>query len=201
MWRRLGAAALVLAAVAAALFWVLTAPQPLAAAVADIRPNFAWSGVTGAAHYQVQVDDVSAGRVNIFPGATTTATSWEVPADLVSGRTYTWQVRAVNAQGLGAWSPAATVAISRPTLTGPVGTAGSLRPTFTWTGVGGAGSYEVRVDNATTGRVRLFTATVGSLSWVPPTDLTAGHTYRWYVRALNADGLGVWSPAGTFRVG
>src|ERR687894_3149781 len=32
MWKRLGAAALVLAAATAALLWVLTAPQPLAAA-------------------------------------------------------------------------------------------------------------------------------------------------------------------------
>jgi hypothetical protein len=66
--------------------------------------------------------------------------------------------------------------------------------------VGGASSYQVRVDDLTTGRTSLFLVTTASLSWVPPTDLTSGHTYHWYVRALNASGLGLWSPAGTFRV-
>jgi hypothetical protein len=262
--------------------------QGPAGSLADLRPDFAWSGVSGVARYEIRVDDVSAGRTNIFPGTATTVTSWEPPADLVSGRSYRWRVRAVNADGLGTWGPAGTftvarptqtgpatgvtqlrptfswtavtaatgydiraidvstgetkfkvrvsgtswtppadlisgrsyawqvravnalglgvwspkamVVIGRPTLTGPIGDTGNLRPMFTWTGITGSASYQVRVDDATTGRTRLFLVTVGGLSWTPPSDLTVGHAYRWFVRALNSAGLGVWTPAGTFRV-
>ena len=84
--------------------------------------------------------------------------------------------------------------------TGPVGDTGSPRPSLALYGFSHGTSYEVRVDDVTTGRTRLFVATVGGLSWTPPSDLITGHTFRWYVRALNADGMGLWSPGVTFRV-
>ena len=170
-----------------------------ATGVGDLRPTFTWTGVNGATGYEIVVNDRSMNVANRFK-VQVTGTEWEPPADLVSGRMYTWQVRALNAQGLGRWSTLAAVTIARPTPTGPVGDWGIHRPTFTWTGIGWAPSYQIRVDDLTTGRTNLYLTTVSGLDWTPPTDLITGHTYRWYVRALNSSGLGVWSPATVFRI-
>ena len=170
-----------------------------ASGVTALRPAFTWTGVTGASRYEIIVNDKTAGVVNRFK-TQVTGTTWTPPVDLVSGRTYTWQVRALRPQGLGRWSPLATVAIGRPTLLGPSGDWNDQRPTFTWSGIGGAPTYQIRVDDLTTGRTNLYLTTVSSLDWTPPTDLTVGHTYRWYVRAMNTNGLGMWSPATVFRV-
>src|SRR5262245_20176098 len=167
--------------------------------VASLRPTFTWTGVNNAASYEVVVNDNSAAMPNLFR-VRVMGTSWAPPADLVSGRTYTWQVRAVNAMGQGMWSPLASFVVGRPILSGPVGSVANHRPAFTWSGIGWAPAYQIRVDDVTAGQVNRFLITVSNLDWVPPTDLNAGHTYRWSVRAVNSNGLGMWSPAQVFRV-
>jgi hypothetical protein len=168
--------------------------------VATVRPTLSWTGVAGAS-YQVRVNDPAAGRTNIFPNAATTGTAWTVPGDLASGRTYKWQVRAVNANGLGAWSPLATFAVARPTPTGPGNGVGAIRPAFTWTPIGGATGYQVRVNDVSANRPAVYTAQAAGPVWTPPGNLVSGRTYSWQVRALNAAGLGAWTPLATFAVG
>ena len=174
-------------------------PTGPSSGVTSLRPTFTWNGVANCSSYEVVVNDYSAAVPAIFR-VRTTGTNWAPPTDLVSGRTYTWQVRALNLLGQGMWSPLASFAIGRPTLTGPVGDVTNHRPTFTWTGLAFAPAYQIRVDDVTTAQTNLYLATVGRLDWVPSTDLIVGHTYRWYVRATNASGLGVWSPAQNFRI-
>jgi hypothetical protein len=167
--------------------------------VANLRPTFTWTSVGNASSYEILVNDNSAAVPSLFR-VRAGGTNWAPPTDLVSGRTYTWQVRAVNSLGQGIWSPLAGFSVGRPRLTGPVGDVASQRPTFTWSGIGFAPAYQIRVDDLTTGQTNLYLATVGHLDWVPPADLTAAHTYRWCVRAINASGLGTWSPAQNFRI-
>jgi hypothetical protein len=170
------------------------------ASAAILRPTLSWTTVAGAT-YQVRVNDPASGQSNIFPGAATTDTNWTVPGDLVSGRSYQWQVRAVNANGVGAWSPLSTVTLARPTLTGPANGVGALRPTFTWTPVGGTSIYSIRVNDVSAGVASLYTAQVVDPIWSPPANLVSGRIYSWQVQALNASGVGVWSPLGSFAVG
>lgn len=167
---------------------------------ATLRPTLSWTAVAGAT-YQVRVNDLTTGLSNIFPNAATTDTSWMVPGDLVSGRSYQWQVRAVNATGLGAWSAPSTLTIGRPTPTGPVTGVGAVRPAFTWTPVGGATAYAIRVSDVSAGTGTLDTAQVTDPVWVPPANLVSGRTYSWQVRALNAGGRGAWTPPASFTVG
>jgi len=176
-------------------------PTPTAptGTVADLRPSFSWSAIAGATAYEVRVRDVSANRFNIFPGVRVTSTSWTPPADLVSGRKYSFTVRAVNAANLGTWSTAAAFTIARPSPSGPVGDVNNVRPTFNWSAVGGTTSYQVRVLDVTTGR-RVYLESVNGTNWTPNSDLVVGHRYRWWVRAVNAAGLGAWSVLTDFRV-
>jgi hypothetical protein len=154
--------------------------------------------VAGAAAYVVTVNDLSAATNGVF-AARVTDTYWAPPADLVSGRTYTWQVRAVNADGRGAWSPLAKFAVGRGVAIGPGGDTVGLRPTFTWAGVTGAAKYQVRVVDLATGQI-VSLATTTDQAWTPMADLAKGHTYRWWVRAMNTSGLGVWCLAKDFKV-
>jgi hypothetical protein len=174
-------------------------PTGPATGVTHVRPTFTWSGIGGAGGYEVRVNDVTASVPGLFQ-ARVGGTAWDPPADLVSGRTYTWQVRAMNAAGRGAWSAPATVPLGSSYPTGPAGVVWPGRPTLTWTGFGAAPAYQVRVDDLTTGETGIYAATTGSLDWTPPSDLTAGHTYGYFVRAMNSNGLGLWGPGQTFRV-
>jgi hypothetical protein len=180
---------------------VIAKPTPSgpASGVANLRPTFTWSAVNGVTAYVVAVSDVTGNVPNQF-AVRVNGTSWSPPTDLVSGRTYSWHVRAVNSLNLGGWSALQTFAIGRPNLAGPIGDVSGLRPTFTWSGIGWAPQYQVRVDDLTTGQTARYLVTVGGLDWTPPSDLVAGHAYRWYVRALNANGLGMWSLSRDFRI-
>jgi hypothetical protein len=169
------------------------------ATVGTLRPTLTWNGVPGAT-YLVRVNDPAAGLRDIFPGAVTTATSWTVPADLASGRLYRWQVRAVNADGFGAWTPLAAFSVARPTPTGPGNGVGAMRPAFTWTPIHGATGYQVRVNDTSAGQWGIFTGQTSDPIWSPPTSLISGRTYTWQVRAMNAAGLGGWSPVARFTL-
>jgi hypothetical protein len=127
-----------------------------------------------------------------------TSTNWTPPADLISGRLYSWQVRAVNSLGLGAWTVLRYFSIARPTLSAPVGTVSDRTPTFTWSSVTGATSYEVVVVNLATG-TRIARQVVAGTNWTPTSDLAIGR-YRWYVRAMNSIGFGHWSIYKDFQI-
>jgi hypothetical protein len=185
---------------AAATFSVARPTVNFPADVATLRPTITWSAVTGAASYRIIVNYVTGAKNNLFPTARVTGTSWTPPADLVSGRTYQVTVRAMNAADVGAKSVPVTFVLARPTPNAPVGDLGDLTPTFDWTAIAGATSYRVRVDDLTTGKTNVQTATVAGLSWTPGTDLVAGHRYRWYVTALNDVGLGTKSAGQDFRI-
>jgi hypothetical protein len=77
-----------------------------------------------------------------------------------------------------------------------------VRPTVTWTEIPDSVGYEVRLTNRTTGRVSVYPgATTVGPSWIPPSDLVPGHSYRVVVRGLLAYHDSEWSPALDFTVG
>lgn len=160
--------------------------------VGAIRPAFTWTPVNGAAGYEVRVNDMSAGLLGVH-AARVTSPVWVPPSDLISGRTYSWQVRALNTEGLGRWTPLAAFAVGRAITIGPGGTVSGLRPTFTWAGLAGSTVYQVRVDDLTTGQTNVFLPLVSrDQAWTPGTDLQRGHTYRWWVRSVVPGPAGVW---------
>jgi len=121
---------------------------------------------------------------------------------LINGRTYTFQIRAFNAQGAGAWS-APVPATPRTTAAAPVLAAavpGDRSLQLSWStpydGGGAITSYDVSTVDGTI------------IKSVPATDATTslgsllnGTEYQVRVRAVNAAGAGAWSNtvAGTPR--
>jgi hypothetical protein len=158
-----------------------------------------WNPVASATAYEIRVHDISAARTNIFPGIRVTGVQWTPPGDLISGRTYSWQIRAVNALGIGAWTTSSRFVVARPTLSAPIGDGSDRTPEFTWSAIAGVADYEIQVKDLTTGKV-VTKQIVADVSWTPTTDLVAGHRYRWWVRALNSSGLGGSSVYKDFRI-
>lgn len=87
-----------------------------------------------------------------------------------------------------------------PLLPAGTQTVNSARPTFTWSAVSNAKSYEVWIDNATTKQSRvIFVSGISTASWTADRDLGLG-TYNVWVRAATEDGLkSLWSPTGVWR--
>ena len=72
----------------------------------------------------------------------------------------------------------------------PIGTVPTDQPTFTWNSVSGGDHYDIWVNDATTGKsqvLRNLNAT--GTSWTPAQALSPGHSYRWWVRALDSAGI------------
>lgn len=179
-------------------------PTGPATGVGALRPAFTWTPVPGAIGYAIRVDDVSTGVSGLY-AAQVSQPVWVPPADLVSGRTYCWQVQALNADGSGAWTPLTSFAVGKAVPIGPGGSESELKPTFTWAGLAGSTTYQVRVDDLTTGQAKRFFPLVSvNQAWTPPTDLARGHSYRWWVRVVvpgpQGTWYGAWSASKDFRI-
>lgn len=166
--------------------------------------TFEWSAVAGADHYDLWVNDLTTGQSGVVRNRLIRGTSYT--ANLTPGHNYIWTVRAIDSQGAPAtWAAHGRFAVAErlaaPTPAGPSGTVGST-PTFEWSAVHGADTYEMLVRNLTTGGNEVFRqSAISATHYRLTTGLAAGETYRWWVRAVRADGdVGPWSDYRTFTV-
>ena len=123
---------------------------------------------------------------------------------LTNGTAYQFKVRAVNARGDGAASPASDPAIpapGQPPAPGkPAGTAGNAEVALSWTSGGDGGSaitgwdYRQNEDGGSFGDWTEVPNGGASTRSHTVTGLTNGTAYRFKVRAVNANGHGVGSP-------
>ncbi|MBX9678123.1 MAG: hypothetical protein K2X38_05110 [Gemmataceae bacterium] len=156
-------------------------------------PNFTWTAVSGATKYDIWVNDVTTGKSAVFRDQAVVGTNWTPPTPLVKDRSYRWWVRALDTANnvTGEWSAAASfkvTALATPVLIGPAGASVAL-PTFTWNAVAGASTYDVWVNNVTTGQAQVMrNANAVGTSWTPVVALTAGQSYRWWVQAIDSTG-------------
>ncbi len=159
----------------------------------DLTPTFTWNAVPGAVGYNLVVRNANTGVAVLIP--TGIAGTSFTPLTNLPVNPYRWQVFAVAASGLNSQS-ATTQELyvgGRLTLLTPSGSTSDTTPTFTWTPVDGAVSYDLfvtRVDVPTAGIINL----VGLLgtSFTPTTPLPGG-TYRAWVRAISTTAAGPWS--------
>jgi hypothetical protein len=71
--------------------------EPVATAVADSRPTFRWTALSGALGYHVRVVDETLTTVTVSPKVT--ALSWRPALELPTGRVLVWQVEAETVEG------------------------------------------------------------------------------------------------------
>jgi len=88
-----------------------------------------------------------------------------------------------------------------PTLPTGIQTVLTSRPTFTWTAISNAATYEVYVNNATTNQVRVINDTdITGNSYSTAVDLPIG-TFNVWVRGFTAAGLAsAWSPVAVWKL-
>ena len=166
------------------------------------RPSISWSGLPGAARYDVWVDNLSTHQSQVVRNASVTGTSWSPTTDLPMGRYRIW-VRGLDAQGVGAnWSKSADfVVATAPTPVSPLLPTFDRAPVLTWTVLAGAFSYRVILQNANTGVVAHDVGGISGTSFAVPQALTTG-LYKWWVVAYTPDGYGSANPIVTsFYVG
>lgn len=161
--------------------------------VSTTTPTLAWSKVSGAVKYDVQVDDSPDFTTLVFDGGSTTNSRLVPTKHLPAGDLY-WRVRAINASGASSpWSTSMiTVApTAPPTPLSPVGGAvldqPEEAPLLTWAPTQGATSYTIEVDNED-GFVVPLSYSTKTTSFVIPDPLEAG-AYFWRVQASKGAGL------------
>lgn len=161
------------------------------------NPTLTWNAVSNATGYQVWVQDAGSGATVVNKSVTTP----NLPVTLTVGRSYEWRVKALSSAGnLGFWSTPATFTINvgTPVPTAPSGSIQNARPPFSWSAAANASSYDVRLDDMTTGVSQVKRVT--TLTWTPAT-LIPGHTYAWWVRGISSNSVaGAWAGETVFTL-
>ena len=173
--------------------------------IASNLPLFRWSGVTGYVSYELWVDNITTGAKEVLRVNGITTTSYQTTLPLENGDFKVW-VRGYDRDGnVSQWSGPAdfnvTVGVGvAPTLSSSFRNANGTQ-TFNWFGGTGAFSYEIivkRISDPDQPVVLNQTGITGTTFTAPA--FTSG-TYRWWIRGLNVDGVGLpWSQPQVFFV-
>ncbi len=109
-----------------------------------------------------------------------------------------------NGGGGGDTSPWNTGTIMKvaptPSQLTPGATVTTFLPTLTWSAVAGATSYDVWVNNLTTGTSQILRSQTAGTSLTATAALTLGNSYEWWVRGLATGSNGPWSAGAVFTV-
>ena len=169
----------------------------------DSTPTFSWIGVRLGQSYEIQV-----AADNTFASGVISDTVGVLSDTFASPFTdgpYFWRVRAYNASNQpGRWSlvrrfTVDTTGPSAPALTSPADNASIHIPTFRWTTVPTAVSYQFQLDNDADFSSPRYTSII-RVNYLKPPSVTNG-IYHWRVRARDAVGnWGAWSLPRTVTV-
>ncbi len=186
----------------------LTAPGPGATVTGN--PVFAWTMVSGAAKYRIQISSSSSFTSPV--AADTQNLRFAPPTELPLGTLY-WRVAALDSKNvLGtyatgtfdkAWG-ASPEPISPPISdpADPDGVVSLAFPTepllFTWKPLAGAQSYELVVDDADD-FIGATTYKTKNTAYVITEPRTVGQTFYWQLRGVSGGLYSDWSAVGKFR--
>ena len=180
----------------------LAAPTPLGpsgtitAGTGFDFPTFSWTSVTGASSYSIYLYDSTAMK-SVGGIIAVAGTSWTPMTALTPGDSFAWYIASVSTNGQEvAWNTTAEnfslTALSAPTPLGPSGTITAVTgfdfPTFSWTSVTGASSYSIYLYDSTAMKSIGGIIAVAGTSWTPPTALTPGDSFAWYVASVSTNG-------------
>ncbi|MDJ0837171.1 MAG: hypothetical protein QNK37_11690 [Acidobacteriota bacterium] len=123
---------------------------------------------------------------------------------IVGGRTYTFRLydgttRSTNLLAQVTVTTRPDTITTAPNTISPKGTVTNRRPTFQWSSIGGASSYDLEVTRQSTG-LKVIDTSVSGTAYTPTSNLSAGYNYTWRVRAVNGSGNGPWSSTAYFAV-
>jgi hypothetical protein len=159
----------------------------------NAQPTLTWNALPGAARYELFLRN-KANNVTVANPKDLTGTSW-TPDSPLPITDYRWWVRAYAGTTLvTAWSASSDFNTNgRPILLTAAGTTTSRTPTFTWTAVEGAATYQLWLALADSDVKILNPQNLTTTSYTPPTDL-APQSYRVWIRSISTTGVvGAWS--------
>jgi len=192
------------------------------AQVTSATPTFTWQNLSNATTYQLRVYDrtVAAGVLNAQYSAKDICTDDVCtikPANLTMGvgANHMWVVRGGNTVGWGKWSRRldgvfsyAVANSAGVSIVAPTGEIGVSENEFTWSALNGATEYKVFLYDRDERDVIYIKDHIASQIClqgkcsITPAGITlqTTHRYIWSVKAKDASGWGVWSPATRFSV-
>lgn len=154
--------------------------------------SVSWTGVAAATSYELD-QQVNGGGWTAVQNAG--STSWGAAGE--GSATYGYRVRACNVGGCAAYSGTANTAVTLPPGSAPAistpGTNGSGQFSISWSGVGGATSYNVIESINGGGWTNIQSG--ASTSWTSGAGTPTG-SYDFEVQACNIAGCGAWSALG-----
>ncbi len=184
-------------------FYVNTAPvlAPMVRQQATYRPTLSWAALSGAATYEIWIDNRTTGQSAIVRQGGLRGTSYQVAAPLPLGSYRVWLRGADGTGRPGAWSVAREFDVSvAPQIIGPESSTFDSTPTFRWNEVNGASSYRLVLQESVSHVVRIDQI-VFITSMTPSVELPAGQ-YVWWVQARGSMGLsGLWSDMSRVTIG
>ncbi|MEJ7591833.1 MAG: fibronectin type III domain-containing protein [Planctomycetaceae bacterium] len=172
----------------------------------DTTPTFTWKVIDGAANYDLWVDNITSGTRQVIrrmiPTVNGAAQITYTPATPMAAGNYRWWVQAVTAAGArGAWSVGKDFQIPIPSITTPRGSITTSTPTFRWNGVAEFLTYELWVDNLTTGVTQVLRVQGLTDKFYTPTLPLENGSFRAWVRGFDKDGLASqWSGIADFTI-
>jgi hypothetical protein len=170
------------------------AVAPMERFYTDSTPTISWDALPGAATYEMWIDNITTGERRFVYEAALTDTEWTAPSDWDLG-TYRIWVRGTDAGGIPTWWYNFTEIIVRtpPVAQTPLNATFDASPTFEWSPVTGAATYEIFVRNRSTGTTEIYETGLATPQFTPATDLADG-PYRWWAIAVSAEGVrSLWS--------
>ncbi len=195
----------------------LIAPVVPSSGVIDTAmPRLAWNSVSGAATYQMRIDNITLSTSQVVLVTGLTGTEYTLTRDQRLGEyQYAAMVRTVNQSGEASpWSSALQFRVNvptpvAPTILAPTGSGSDRTPLFRWTHQTVGFRYEIFIRDLTrnvNSSVSVDTfqvnsaGTEASFSLPDASALQAGN-FRVWIRAFNATGeAGLWSSAVDFAL-
>jgi len=155
----------------------------------DPLPLFNWTAVNNATRYELEVNNLSTGQVQISQSELVT-NSFRPPQALPVG-VFSWRHRAFVNGSFQAWSSPLSFAVletgGTPFITDPVASSVDSLPTFAWSPVENATRYELWVNG--TNKQRAIHQTELTTAGFTPRDGLPADTYTAWVRAFNGSTL------------
>ncbi|MDY6877594.1 MAG: hypothetical protein SWK90_15535 [Chloroflexota bacterium] len=159
---------------------------PNGSSVCDTTPYFAWSSVSGATWYDIQVDNnpgFSSPEIN-----DRAPNPYYIPGAPLSPGTFHWRVQANSDEEWSTvWSFTIPPVLSAPILHSPSDGSDTcnMTPDFDWSSVSGAMSYHIQVDDNSGFSSPEINTSTPNHHYTPGSPLSPG-AYYWRVRASNS---------------
>eukprot|EP00913_Durusdinium_trenchii_P028498 g26726.t1 len=166
----------------------------------DTTPTITWNSLTDADTYELLVYNTLTGQLVV--NQTDIVTTFFTTGALAQG-THQVFVRGVDSDGnAGVWSAGLdfNIVLGTPVLTSPLQSSSDTTPTFAWTSVSGAATYDLIVYNVTTGQLDGALTGLGVTQITQPSPVNFGQ-YQAFVRAVDSFGVaGPWSAGRNFEI-